>query len=45
MALTKSELRDKKKRPGRNPKTGEKIPVPARRGLPVPEMGGALAYI
>ncbi len=24
-------LRDKKERPGRNPKTGEKIPVPARR--------------
>ncbi len=23
--------RDKKERPGRNPKTGEKIPVPARR--------------
>ena len=25
------ELRDKKERPGRNPKTGEKIPVAARR--------------
>ena len=25
------ELRDKKERPGRNPRTGEKIPVPARR--------------
>jgi len=25
------ELRDKKERPGRNPKTGEKIPVSARR--------------
>ncbi len=24
-------LRDKKVRPGRNPRTGEKIPVPARR--------------
>ncbi len=24
-------LRDKKERPGRNPRTGEKIPVPARR--------------
>ncbi len=24
-------LRDKKERPGRNPKTGEKIPIPARR--------------
>ena len=25
------ELHDKKERPGRNPKTGEKVPVPARR--------------
>ena len=25
------ELRDKKERPGRNPRTGEKIPVAARR--------------
>ncbi len=25
------DLRDKKERPGRNPKTGEKVPVPARR--------------
>jgi integration host factor subunit alpha len=25
------DLRDKKERPGRNPKTGEEIPVPARR--------------
>jgi len=25
------DLRDKKKRPGRNPKTGETIPIPARR--------------
>ncbi len=25
------ELRDKKERPGRNPKTGEKVPIPARR--------------
>ncbi len=25
------DLRDKKERPGRNPKTGEKIPIPARR--------------
>jgi len=25
------DLRDKKERPGRNPRTGEKIPVPARR--------------
>ena len=25
------DLRDKKERPGRNPKTGEKIPVTARR--------------
>ncbi len=25
------DLRDKKERPGRNPKTGEKIPVSARR--------------
>ncbi len=25
------DLRDKKERPGRNPKTGEKIPVAARR--------------
>ena len=25
------ELRDKKERPGRNPKTGEEIPVSARR--------------
>ena len=25
------DLRDKKKRPGRNPKTGESIPIPARR--------------
>ncbi len=24
-------LRDKKERPGRNPKTGEKVPIPARR--------------
>ena len=24
-------LRDKNERPGRNPKTGEKIPIPARR--------------
>ncbi len=24
-------LRDKNERPGRNPKTGEKVPVPARR--------------
>ncbi len=24
-------LRDKKERPGRNPKTGEKAPIPARR--------------
>ena len=24
-------LRDKKERPGRNPKTGESIPIPARR--------------
>ncbi len=23
-------LRDKKERPGRNPKTGEKVPIPAR---------------
>ncbi len=27
----KFELRDKKERPGRNPKTGEKIPISARR--------------
>ena len=25
------DLRDKKERPGRNPKTGENVPVPARR--------------
>ncbi len=25
------DLTDKKERPGRNPKTGEKIPIPARR--------------
>ena len=25
------DLRDKNERPGRNPRTGEKIPVPARR--------------
>ncbi len=25
------DLRDKKARPGRNPKTGETIPIPARR--------------
>ncbi len=25
------ELRDKSERPGRNPKTGEKVPIPARR--------------
>ncbi len=25
------DLRDKKARPGRNPKTGESIPIPARR--------------
>ncbi len=25
------DLRDKKERPGRNPKTGEKIPISARR--------------
>ena len=25
------DLRDKKERPGRNPKTGESIPIPARR--------------
>ncbi len=25
------DLRDKKERPGRNPKTGEDIPIPARR--------------
>jgi len=25
------DLRDKKERPGRNPKTGEEIPIPARR--------------
>ncbi len=25
------DLRDKKERPGRNPKTGEKIPITARR--------------
>ncbi len=25
------DLRDKNERPGRNPKTGEKIPIPARR--------------
>ncbi len=24
-------LRDKSKRPGRNPKTGEEVPIPARR--------------
>ena len=24
-------LRDKKERPGRNPRTGEKVPIPARR--------------
>ncbi len=24
-------LRDKKERPGRNPKTGENVPIPARR--------------
>jgi len=27
----KFDLRDKKERPGRNPKTGEKVPIPARR--------------
>ena len=27
----KFDLRDKKERPGRNPKTGESAPVPARR--------------
>ncbi len=27
------DLRDKKERPGRNPRTGEKIPVAARRVL------------
>jgi integration host factor subunit alpha len=26
-------LRDKNERPGRNPKTGEKVPIPARRVL------------
>src|SRR5690606_23499687 len=25
------DLRDKRQRPGRNPKTGEEIPIPARR--------------
>ncbi len=25
------DLRDKKERPGRNPKTGEDVPIPARR--------------
>ncbi len=25
------DLRDKKERPGRNPKTGEEVPIPARR--------------
>ncbi len=25
------DLRDKSARPGRNPKTGEKVPIPARR--------------
>ncbi len=25
------DLRDKEERPGRNPKTGEKVPIPARR--------------
>jgi len=25
------DLRDKSERPGRNPKTGEKVPIPARR--------------
>ncbi len=25
------DLRDKNKRPGRNPRTGEKVPIPARR--------------
>ncbi len=25
------DLRDKNERPGRNPKTGEKVPIPARR--------------
>ncbi len=25
------DLRDKHERPGRNPKTGEKVPIPARR--------------
>ncbi len=25
------DLRDKNARPGRNPKTGEKVPIPARR--------------
>jgi integration host factor subunit alpha len=25
------DLRDKKERPGKNPKTGENVPVPARR--------------
>ncbi len=29
--LGKFELRDKKSRPGRNPKTGEDIPITARR--------------
>ena len=27
------ELRDKRQRPGRNPKTGEEIPITARRGV------------
>ncbi len=25
------DLRDKEERPGRNPRTGEKVPIPARR--------------
>src|SRR3990167_7348505 len=28
------QLRDKPQRPGRNPKTGEEIPITARRGVP-----------
>src|SRR3972149_1636609 len=28
------QLRDKPQRPGRNPKTGEEIPIPARRVVP-----------
>ena len=27
------DLREKKQRPGRNPKTGEEIPITARRGV------------